>query len=107
MAQALIASHLLPSSDGRPTLVSLPQLGLRAVEQKQQKRVPNYLVHWPRTSGPKNSGTHLERFTSCTENVAVNGVAVVVVVVVVLVVVAPVLVLAFAMLAPHRAPNTR
>ena len=68
------------------------------------------MVHWPRTSGPKNSGTHLERFTRWTENVAVNGVAVVVVVVVVvvvLIVVAPVLVLAFAMLAPHRAPNTR
>ena len=65
------------------------------------------MVHWPRTSGPKNSGTHLERFTRWTENVAVNGVAVVVVAVVVLIVVAPVLVLAFAMLAPHRAPNTR
>ena len=62
------------------------------------------MVHWPRTSGPKNGGTHLERFTRWTESVAVNGVAVVVVV---LVVVALVLVLAFVMLAPRRAPNTR
>ena len=58
------------------------------------------MAHWPRTSGPKNGGTHLERFTRWTENVAV-----VVVVVAVLVVVALVLVLAFAMLAP--APSTR
>ena len=65
------------------------------------------MVHWPRTSGPKNDGTHLERFTRCTKNVAVDGVAVVVVVVIVSVVVALVLVLAFAMLAPHRAPNPR
>ena len=31
--------------------------------QKQQKGVPNHLVHCPSTSGPKEDGTHLARFT--------------------------------------------
>ena len=42
---------------------SLGRLHGFAVNQNQQKGVPNYLAHCPSTSGPKKDGTHLERFT--------------------------------------------